>query len=630
MCGWVGVFGAPVQRADLTRAGALLQTRGPDGSGERLLERGPLTGGFAHRRLAILDLSDAGAQPMVDEERGVSLVYNGELYNAPELRRELEAGGARLQSRSDTEVLLRGWIEWGDAVLERIEGIFAFALADERAGRVLLARDRTGVKPLYWAHQNGVLVAGSAPRALLALRPALGSRLDEVALAEFLTLLWIPHPRTPWQHIRKLEPGCALVFHDGRIEQRRYWAMPDPGVDPVDAGVLRGCLREVTTRQLLADVEVGVLFSGGLDSTLLVRFLLEGRHQPLVALTAGYDPASQRLETVPDDLLFARTVARREPALDLREVPIDGEASSALEILDRLAMHFDDPVADPAALTLWQLCRESPHKVLLSGVGGEELFAGYPRHGALGHARRLASLPGPVRRALGTGTGLLAGGRAGPLHGPRRNVEKLLRACGTDRPVHYWRLMSQLGDRHLRELMPDVAEEALNDLDALSPPLATIELADALRFDRLQFLPSLNLAYVDKASMAASVEVRVPLLDERLVSLVAPTDPGMLLAGSVGKRPLRDAARGVVPDEVIDRPKTGFGGPVRRWFQGPSTGALRERIEAAADTGLVARQEARRIYADASTGRQDMALAAWALVCLGAWYDAIGRRGEGP
>ncbi len=628
MCGWVGVFGGPVHPADLARAGASLATRGPDGSGERVFEHGGLRGGVAHRRLAVLDPSEAGGQPMVDEEQGVSLVYNGELYNAPALRRELEARGARFRSHSDTEVLLRGWLEWGDAVLDRIEGIFAFALADERRGRVLLARDRTGVKPLYWALQNGELIAGSAPRALLALRPGLGATLDHVALAQFLTLLWIPHPRTPWAAIRKLEPGHALVFRDGQLTDRPYWTMPVPSEGPLEVAHLRRALREVTVRQLLADVAVGVLFSGGLDSTLLVRLVLEHRGGPLIGLTAGYDTASQRLETVPDDLVFARQVARADPGLELREVGIDGKASTALRTLEQLAHHFDDPVADPAALTLWQLCRASPDKVLLSGVGGEELFAGYPRHTALRHTRRFASLPPPARRALAVGARSLAGGRAGPLHGARRNLQKLARGCGSSAPPHYWRMMSQLTDRELAALVPTSAGQAMAELDDLSPRLDRVELAEALHFDRTQFLPNLNLAYVDKAAMATGVEVRVPLLDEQLVTLVAPADPTVLVGGGTGKRPLREAARGMVPDAVIDRPKTGFGGPVRRWFRGPSRAVLAERVEAAADTGLVARQAARRIYADAATGRQDLALAAWALVCFSAWFDAYGRRGE--
>jgi asparagine synthase (glutamine-hydrolysing) len=189
-------------------------------------------------------------------------------------------------------------------------------------------------------------------------------------------------------------------------------------------------------------------------------------------------------------------------------------------------------------------------------------------------------------------------------------------------------MMSQLSDRELAALVPTSAAQAMAELDDLSPRLDRVELAEALHFDRTQFLPNLNLAYVDKAAMATGVEVRVPLLDEHLVTLVAPADPTVLVGGGTGKRPLREAARGTVPDAVIDRPKTGFGGPVRRWFRGPSRAVLAERVEAAADTGLVARQAARRIYADAATGRQDLALAAWALVCFGAWFDTYGRRGE--
>src|SRR3974390_1209371 len=229
MCGWVGVFGSHVTEPVLRAAADTLATRGPDGFGERAVTDGRLPFGVAHRRLSILDLSSAAAQPMHDAERGVTLVYNGELYNSPDLRTELVAFGHRFRSTSDTEVLLRGYIEWGDAVLSRIEGIFSFALVDERDGRVLLARDRFGVKPLYWTEHQGVIVAGSAPRALFALQPGLDRCIDRVAVAQFLTLLWIPHPRTPWANIHKLPPAHALSF-DGRTTSLwRYWCRPAPG-----------------------------------------------------------------------------------------------------------------------------------------------------------------------------------------------------------------------------------------------------------------------------------------------------------------------------------------------------------------------------------------------------------------
>ncbi|MGH9179505.1 MAG: asparagine synthase (glutamine-hydrolyzing), partial [Acidimicrobiales bacterium] len=396
MCGWVGVFGAPESESALRKAADTLASRGPDGAGERVVGGPPLAIGLAHRRLAVLDPSAAGAQPMVDASRGVSVVYNGEIYNSPDLRRRLEAGGATFRSGTDTEVLLVGWAEWGDDILRRIEGIFSFALVDERRGRVLLARDRLGVKPLYWAETGGTLVAGSAPRAILSLRPDLRAGLDPVAVAQFLTLLWVPHPRTPWAGVHKLAPGCALSFERGATRQWRYWSPPEPGHAALDGTALRRRLEEATARQLLSDVPVGLLLSGGLDSTLLLAFMARHyRGRQLHALTAGYDAASQRLEIDPDDTAYARAAAAEHPRVALTTVELGGDPGGDL---DELSFHFDDPVADPAAVTLRRLVRASETKVLLSGVGGEELFAGYPRHLALPAARAAARLPATARR----------------------------------------------------------------------------------------------------------------------------------------------------------------------------------------------------------------------------------------
>lgn len=622
MCGWVGVFGAPERQAALRSAASTLASRGPDGSGERVVTEGPLQAGLAHRRLAILDPSSAGAQPMYDEERGVSVVYNGEIYNSPELRKELEAKGVRFRSGTDTEVLLLGWAEWGDEVLQRIEGIFSFALLDERRGRALLARDRMGVKPLYWAMVDGILVAGSAPRAILALRPQLRAAIDRIALAQFLTLLWIPHPRTPWTAIKKLPPATAMSFAGGQLRTWRYWKAPEPTGEPPDIDDLRERLEEATRRQLLSDVPVGLLLSGGLDSSLLLAFMARHYGGPsLRALTASYNESSQRLEIAPDDRGYARLAAAQYPAVDLTPVVIEGAPCADL---DALAHHFDDPVADPAAVTLYRLCQASDTKVLLSGVGGEELFAGYMRHEALGAARSAARLPGQARSLLGCVAPLLQGGRAGPLHRHRRNAQKLARAVSDRRPPYYWRMMAQLTFSELDSLIPDAASAAFDELDAQSVPLRSVILADALTFDRAQFLPNLNLAYVDKAAMAAGVEVRVPLLDETVVKVAFGTDPTRLIAEGATKAPLRDAARGLVPPTIIERAKAGFGGPVRSWFQHSQRGPLRERLDALADASLVDPTGARAIFDAASTGREDVALGAWALTCLQSWYGDHG------
>jgi asparagine synthase (glutamine-hydrolysing) len=624
MCGWVGIFGEPVSRAHLEAANDLLASRGPDDDGIRQLT-GSLVGGLAHRRLAILDPSPAGAQPMHDADRRITVVYNGEIYNSPALRAELSAKGVRFRSTTDTEVLLEGWAQWGDSVLDRIEGMFSFALVDETEGRVLLARDRLGVKPLYWAHDQGVLVAGSAPRALLALRPGLGARTDRVALAQFLTLLWIPHPRTPWSAIQKLPPATALSFDNGTMRQWRYWDPPQPATSDVAPDELRHRVADATRRQLLSDVPIGVLFSGGLDSTLILQLLRErDACDPIRALSAGYSPADQRHEIVPDDLAFAREFGSADD-VDLTEVIIGHDA---IDDVDRLGMHFDDPVADPAALTLHRLCRASDRKVLLSGVGGEELLAGYPRHLALSHGRRLAGLPWPARRLAARAAPLLRGGRAGIAHGLRRNGQKLLRSTSRRTP-HYWQMMGHLTLSELQALMPDAALDAFDELDSLSTPLDRTDLHEALSFDRSQFLPNLNLAYVDRASMASGVEVRVPLLDEVVVGLVGASDGAGFVGHGRGKLPLRACARGLVPDVVIDRPKTGFGAPTRSWFQAPGAAALLDRMDFAADSGLVARPGVRHIYADASSGRTDAALPAWALVCLAVWQRCHGFRGGG-
>jgi asparagine synthase (glutamine-hydrolysing) len=475
------------------------------------------------------------------------------------------------------------------------------------------------VKPLYWADHDGVLIAGSAPRAILALQPTLDRRIDRVAIAEFLTLLWIPHPRTPWAAIHKLPPGHALSFDGKATRIWPFWSAPEPGDLPLDPTILLGKLRAACDRQLLSDVPVGLLFSGGLDSTMLLHLMVDHYGvDELDALTAGYDSSSQKLEIAPDDLGYARREALGFDQVRLSEVEINVDAERDL---DMLSPHFDDPVADPAAITLHRLCRASDNKVLLSGVGGEELWAGYPRHQNLGRARKAASLPLAMRRALTGVSPLLYGARPGPAYGARRNIQKLGRVLADKRAPHYWRMMAQLTFDELDALVPDVASTVFDELDLQSPRLDRVTLTKALAFDRDQFLPNLNLAYVDKASMAASVEVRVPMLDEDVVTSTFTADGETFISEGTTKLPLRNAARGIVSNEVIDRPKSGFGGPARAWFQGTPGDRLGQRIEAVAETGLVSRNAALLIHRSAANGRQDLALAAWALVCLQSWHQ---------
>ena len=617
MCGWVGIFGRHPTEAELAAASATVATRGPDGRGEYVCVDSRLPFGLGHRRLSIQDLSAAGGQPMTDQVSGVTIAYNGEVYNAPEMRENLSCRGHRFRSTSDTEVLLRGYIEWGDEVINVAHGIFSFAIADVPKARVLLARDRFGVKPLYWGVDRGALVAGSAPRALLRLTPNVGGQVDRVALAQFLTLLWIPHPRTPWQGIHKLPPGHALVFEGSTVRVLRYWQPPEPRSAVLKPDELLEALRQATRRQLLSDVPVGALLSGGLDSTLLVHLMAEFYGSgDLHALTAGYESSARQFELTPDDSRFARMVASSDGRISLTEVQVTAEPE---RILDELSLHFDDPVADPAAITLHQLCKASDDKVLISGVGGEEMWAGYPRHVYLGRARVAARMPLPVRRGSALLSNAFLGGRPGIGYSVRRNAQKLSRSVSDRRPAHYWRLMAQLSFDEVEALMPGAAEEAFDDLDDQTPLLRSCTLDQALAFDRGQFLPNLNLAYVDKASMAAGVEVRVPMLDDLVAHQTLAVNSRDFVKQGVAKAPLRLAAFGLVEPAILNRPKSGFGGPVRSWFRGESAGHMQHQISQLAASGLVREAPARELFRAASTGTRDVSLAAWALVSLQSW-----------
>lgn len=626
MCGWVAVFGrSPTSLEQLTRSASSMASRGPDGHGVDLRNGMSTWCGMGHRRLAILDPTPAGAQPMRDEASGCSIVYNGEIYNSPELRRELQSEGVTFRSTCDTEVILQGWIRWGDRVVDRLHGIFSLALFDERDGRALLVRDRLGVKPLYWALDGERLIAGSAPRAILEIAPGLGADVDRVALAQFLCLLWIPHPRTPWEAIKKLPPAHVLAFAGGKVEARAYGApAAEATKGPLSAEELQSTLDTAVERQLLSDVPVGLLLSGGLDSTLLLALM--DRHYAgdrMTGVCVHFTDGANRFETVPEDLQYARRAAAAVPRLELREVSLGRQD---WKLIDELAPHFDDPVADPAALAMYLLAKASDAKVVLSGVGGEELFAGYPRHLALRRARTIAAMPAPVRQTLGVAARGLRGAQPGPAFAVRRNLEKLGRAVGGRAKPHYWRMMSQLRPDQLRGLMPDVADAALGELDAISPALSATDTRAALAFDSSQFLSNLNLAYTDKASMAGSVEVRVPLLDEAVVAAALRTRPDDLIRNGVQKAILKGAARGLIDDEILDRPKAGLGGPIRAWVQGEAGGFLAERVEGLVEADMLEKKAARAIVSAARAGRSDSGLAVWAMACLDVWSRTHGPR----
>lgn len=628
MCGIAGVvLQEPGSERELARIGAAMAAtlahRGPDGQGVWVH---PASGvALAHRRLAIIDLSPTGAQPMVDASGRYILVYNGELYNYRELRRGLEARGVAFRGTSDTEVLLEVYARDGERCLTQLNGMFAFAIWDSKERELLLVRDGFGIKPLYYAEQpNGFLFASE----LKAIVPWLEScTLDVAALARYVTYLWCPGAGTPLAEVRKLGPGEALVVRGGRITRHWTWYQP-PQIRGVPANVtspqeaahlVRGGLQAAVRRQLIADVPVGAFLSGGLDSSAVVALARDSApdlHCFTIELAGGHDVGFA------DDLPFARQAAQ---SLGVRLEVVKVEASRMAQDVPEMVAQLDEPLADPAALNvryISELARRQGVPVLLSGAGGDDLFTGYRRHALFAAERLWRGRFGPAR------TVLVALARRIPAStGLGRRLQaaaRQLSASANERSLvpFEWiarERVASLFAPGLRPLIGDIAEPMRRFEQALAPELPALERLLAL--EQRFFLADHNLAYTDRMSMAAGVEVRVPYLDLQLVELAAQLPPHLKQRGRIGKWVLKEAMRPVLPPQIIHRPKTGFGAPLRRW--------LAQDLRTLAEELLSARVQARRGLFDAGAiarlrseheaGRADAAYTLFAVMAIELW-----------
>jgi asparagine synthase (glutamine-hydrolysing) len=569
MCGIIG-FQGRFEMDALTRGLALIAHRGPDDSGTSF---DPATEtGLGHVRLAILDLSAHGHQPMTDPSGQVTLVFNGEIYNFRELRAELESEGERFHGASDTEVLLRLFVRHGLDALPRLDGMFAFAAFDRRSGDLWIARDRLGIKPLYFAETPDGVAFCSELKGLLPLAPTL-RELDRLSIARYLTYQFCPGDGTPLVGVKKLGAGECLHVRAGRILRRRRWVpavppIPEARIRAPGAAVieLRQALRRSVHAQLVSDVPVGAFLSGGLDSSTVVSFARENvRDLQCFTIASEGGPDMGQV----DDLPFAREVARHLD-VSLEVVAVDPKRfASDFECLPWM---LDEPIADPAALNVWYISRAARHagvKVLLSGAGGDDLLTGYRRHQAVAvdWARRL--LPKPVRRLAAQ---MAARGGSGTAVG--RRLSKLLQAgsvSDSGAVTEYFEWCSASEALQLVDEGAGVAE-ALEVSEPLRGRLleagGSLDVVEQmLLLDQGFFLADHNLIYTDKMSMAAGIEVRVPLLSEELFQLSWRMSPRLKQRRFVGKWILKQAMRPSLPRSVIDRPKSGFGAPVRRWVR---------------------------------------------------------------
>jgi asparagine synthase (glutamine-hydrolysing) len=573
MCGIVGFQGtfAPDLLSDATQA---LTHRGPDGAGVCIRGNGASATGLGHRRLSIIDLSPLGSQPMASPGGEVVITFNGEIYNYRELRGELAAAGVRFRGHSDTEVLLHLYLAEGEAMLPRLNGIFAFGLWDGRNDSLFLVRDALGVKPLYYTQTGHGLAFASEIKALLHLVPE-ARTLDPPSLHRYLTYLWCPGEGTPLREVRKLLPGEALTVRGGRIEQRWSWfQLPQfkavAGSMNAHAAIegTIGHLRRAVQRQLVADVPVGSFLSGGLDSSAVVAL---AREQAPGIRCFTIESLGAQDSGFADDLPYARRVAQHL-GVPLDVVTID--AGRMAEDLETMVWQLDEPLADPAPLNVLyisQLARRHGIKVLLSGTGGDDLFSGYRRHVALHYERYWRWLPHQIRYGLDRATKGMD-----QRHALLRRIGKLFNGAGLDgnaRMANYfhWTRESELLALYTPAFREAISAEPVDRpmLDALRAlPRGTDALSQMLVLEQQFFLPDLNLTYTDKMSMAAGVEVRVPFLDPDLVAFAARVPEGYKQRGKVGKWVLKKAMEPFLPMDVIYRPKTGFGAPLRRWIRG--------------------------------------------------------------
>lgn len=619
MCGIAGIFDTrsdePPAETLIRRMTDAITHRGPDEAGIHI-EPGLALG---HRRLSIIDIA-SGQQPLFNDDGSAAIVFNGEVYNFAELRPELEQAGYLFRTHSDTEVILRAWEAWGAACVNRLRGMFAFAIWDQRRRHLVLARDRLGIKPLYYALlPNGHFVFGSELKALLP-HPALPREHDPCAVEEFFAYGYIPEPRSIYSAVRKLPPGHTLLIERGQSALPRpnqYWDIPfaDNGVtDQASAEQeLIERLREAVDIRLVAEVPLGAFLSGGVDSSAIVVLMAGLLDQPVKTCAIGFDVAEF------DESAHAQQVAERyhtDHQLDI----VHGDDHALVE---RMGWLFDEPFADSSAMPTYRVCEAARRRVTvaLSGDGGDENLAGYRRYRMHMAEERLRSrLPLGLRRALF--------GPLGMLYPKADWAPRYLRAKTTfqslarDSVAAWFHSVSRMNDAQRgalfhaqlrRQLDGYNAVQVLREHAARAPTDEPLSLVQYL--DLKTFLVSI-LHKVDRASMAHSLEVRVPLLDHKLVEWMSGLRPEWKLAGGDGKHLFKRALRSYLPDDILYRPKQGFSVPLAEWFRGP----LRERYRSIvlgqrmADSGLFNVDYLRRLQTQHDSGLRDNSVVMWELL----------------
>jgi asparagine synthase (glutamine-hydrolysing) len=618
MCGIAGfIYSDPARPAVAARLRAMCDAmvhRGPDEGGEYV--EGPVAIGM--RRLSIIDVA-GGRQPIANEDNTIWVVQNGEIYNYRSLRRELEAMGHTFRTTSDTEVIVHLYEEWGPECVRLLRGMFAFAVWDSRQRMLTLARDRVGIKPIYYAEGAEGLLFASELKALLT-QPEIGRELCPRALAEYFRHLCVPGDMTIFAGVRKILPGHVLTFQNGEVRLRRYWSVrPDPDETQTEGEwleQLRERLRDAVESHLVADVPVGAFLSGGLDSGALVALMARGSAEPVRTFTVGFATSAGRF----DEREAARAVAKRY-GTDHRECLLETDVGA---VFPRIVAAFDEPFGNSSAIPNWLVCQETARhvKVALSGLGGDELFGGYERYVGLSAGEKYDQIPAPVRRLFTWAIERLRDD--GGASYARDRLKRFVRA-GELPPRDRYREMISAFARPEEILHPDVVERvkgAARRYDAVVDEVGARDVLDlALFSDLAMYLPDDLLTLTDRVSMAHSLEVRVPYLDHELLEFVARMPARLKVRGFQKKWLFRKAVAPWLPDQHLRRPKQGFSVPMAAWLRGPLAPMLTDQTDSRAcrESPWLDHKAVRRLVDEHVSGRANHESRLWALVCFLEW-----------
>ncbi|EGQ7944378.1 asparagine synthase (glutamine-hydrolyzing) [Vibrio cholerae] len=619
MCGILGGIGS-LDTKELDKGMKLMAHRGPDNLSS--IVSGPAF--LAHARLSIIDLSAESNQPMWDSTNSACIVFNGEIYNYKQLRCELETEGVVFSSHGDAEVLLNLYLVYGEHCLDKLSGIFSFAIWDVRYNQLFLARDNYGVKPLYYVESSEGFYFASELKSLLCVK-SIKKEINHDSLYRSLVFLWSPGEETLIKGIKKLKPGHFLVVQGRKIVKcQRFWDWPKYNPDFTATATehqqrIISALDKAVNEQLVADVKVGSFLSGGLDSSLIVSLATKNSEQSIRCFTIDTGSGQQAKDGFEDDLPYAKRVAEHlKVELDTLKVTPD-----IAKLLPKMIYHLDELQADPAPISVLLICEQAKAqgiKVLLSGAGGDDIFTGYRRHYAVTSERYWGWLPSPFRSALKAATSLLPKDKA-----VTRRIAKAFQyadLAADERLLSYFFWLDPTIARSLFKHPDQISDQPFNFIyDEMRQVETKDPVERMLTLEQKYFLVDHNFNYTDKMSMAAGVEVRVPFLDKRVVEAASKVPSSLKQEGRVGKVILKKAAERLLPKDIIYRPKSGFGAPLRTWLKNDLAGYVDTLLseETINKRGIFSFEKVQQLLADDRSGKGDYSYPIFALLCFEIW-----------